>query len=240
VIGLIASGNPGARSRLGARGRGVVGGFPSDSTQSGGAHSKPLSARPSRLLSGAALLAGLARAGPAYAHSLSNRVGDFYGGMLHPLTALEHVLPFLALGLLAGQQGARAARWLVLVFPLGLLLGTAFAAVTAAGFRMTPVNHLTFVVLGLLLVAAWRIPLALLLALGALIGFSHGYENGRDIAGAALHLFVPGVALIGFVVMALASAATLALTARADWPRVAVRVAGSWIAAVGIMMIGLA
>jgi urease accessory protein len=194
-----------------------------------------------RAFAGGALLAGLVWAGPAYAHSLSNRFGDFYGGILHPLTALEHVLPFLALGLLAGQQGARAARWLLLVFPLGLLLGSAFAAVAPAGFWLTPLNHLSFVVLGLLLAAAWRIPLALLLALGALIGLSHGYENGRDITtGGALPLFVPGVALVGFVITALASAATLALTARADWPRVAVRIAGSWIAAIGIMMIGLA
>jgi urease accessory protein len=194
-----------------------------------------------RAFAGGALLAGLVWAGPAYAHSLSNRFGDFYGGILHPLTALEHVLPFLALGLLAGQQGARAARWLLLVFPLGLLLGSAFAAVAPAGFWLTPLNHLSFVVLGLLLAAAWRIPLALLLALGALIGLSHGYENGRDMTtGGALLLFVPGVVLVGFMITALASAATLALTARADWPRVAVRIAGSWIAAIGIMMIGLA
>jgi urease accessory protein len=187
------------------------------------------------------LLAGLVWADPAYAHSLSNSVGDFYGGILHPLTALEHVLPFLALGLLAGQQGARAARWTLLIFPLGLLLGTAFAAVDPPDYWVTPLNHLSFVVLGLLLAAAWRIPLALLLALGALIGLSHGYENGRDLTtGPGLFLFVPGVALVGFIITALASAATLALTARADWPRVAVRIAGSWIAAIGIMMIGLA
>jgi urease accessory protein len=194
-----------------------------------------------RTFPGGALLAGLVWASPAHAHSLSNRVGDFYGGILHPLTALEHVLPFLALGLLAGQQGARAARWMLLVFPLGLLLGTAFAAVDPADYWVTPLNHLSFVVLGLLLAAAWRIPLGLLLALGALIGLSHGYENGRDLTtGPGILLFVPGVALVGFIITALASAATLALTARADWPRVAVRIAGSWIAAIGIMMIGLA
>jgi urease accessory protein len=54
----------------------------------------------------------------------------------------------------------------------------------------------------------------------------------------AAHLFVPGVALIGFVAVAVVSAATLALTARAEWLRIAVRVAGSWIAAIGILMIG--
>ena len=60
---------------------------------------------------------------------LDNRFGDFYGGVLHPLTALEHALPILALGLLAGQQGERAARWLVLVFPLALLIGAVLATV---------------------------------------------------------------------------------------------------------------
>jgi urease accessory protein len=59
-------------------------------------------------------------------------------------------------------------------------------------------------------------------------------------AEAAPHLFAPGVALAGFIVTALASAATLALSAGADWPRLAVRIAGSWIAAIGLMMIGLA
>jgi urease accessory protein len=172
---------------------------------------------------------------------MGNRFGDFYGGLLHPLTALEHVLPFLALGLLAGQQGARAARWLLLTFPLGLLVGTAFAAVAPAGYWLTPLNDASFVVLGLLLAAAWRLPLALLIALGLLFGLSHGYENGSAMTAATVpYLFAPGVALSGFIVTALAGAATLALTARADWPRVAVRIAGSWIAAIGIMMIGLA
>jgi urease accessory protein len=50
--------------------------------------------------------------------------------MLHPATALEHALPILALGLLAGQQGARAARSVLLVVPLALLLGAALAPIT--------------------------------------------------------------------------------------------------------------
>jgi urease accessory protein len=172
---------------------------------------------------------------------MGNRFGDFYGGVLHPLTALEHVLPFLALGLLAGQQGARAARWLLLVFPLGLLVGTAFAAVAPAAYWLTPLNHVSFVVLGLLLATAWRMPLALLIALGLLFGLSHGYENGSALTPeVAAHLFVPGVALIGFMAAAVVSAVTLALTAKAHWLRIGVRVVGSWIAAIGILMVGMA
>ena len=80
----------------------------------------------------------------------------------------------------------------------------------------------------------------MLIALAALFGLSHGYENGMAVTpDVAAHLFVPGLALIGFVAAAVVSATTLALTARAEWLRIAVRVAGSWIAAVGILMIGV-
>ena len=161
--------------------------------------------------------------------------------MLHPVTALEHALPLFALGLLAGQQGARTARWLLLVLPLALLLG-ATIAVAAPGLAWIPVlNVASFAVLGALIAGAWRLPLPVVAALAALFGLSHGYENGMAMTpDVAAHLFVPGVALIGFVAAAVVSAATLALTARAEWLRIAVRVAGSWIAAIGIMMIGLA
>jgi hydrogenase/urease accessory protein HupE len=161
--------------------------------------------------------------------------------VLHPVSALEHALPMLALGLLAGQQGARAARWLLLIFPLGLLIGAALAPLMPPLPWVRPLNNVSFAVLGLLVAAAWRLPLALLIALGALFGLSHGYENGRAMTPeTATHLFILGVVAVGVVATALVSAATLAATARAAWPRVAVRIAGSWIAAIGIMMVGLA
>jgi urease accessory protein len=187
---------------------------------------------------GALLLA--ASAHPAAAHALGNRFGDFYGGALHPLTALEHALPILALGLLAGQQGERAARWLVLVFPLALLIGAALAPVMPLLPSISPLNAASFVALGLLVAAGRRLPLTLLIALGAVFGLSHGYENGRAMGpDTAFHLFVPGVAAAGGLVVALVSAATIDLATR-PWARIGVRVVGSWIAAIGIMTIGLA
>jgi urease accessory protein len=176
----------------------------------------------------------------ASAHTFDNRFGDFYGGVLHPLTALEHALPILALGLLAGQQGERAARWLVLVFPLALLTGAVLAAVTPPLPFMGLLNAISFIALGLLVAVSRRLPLTLLIALGAAFGLSHGYENGRAMGPeTAIHLFILGVAAAGGLVIALASAAIIDLAAR-PWTRVGVRIAGSWIAAIGIMMIGLA
>lgn len=80
----------------------------------------------------------------------------------------------------------------------------------------------------------------MLIALGLLFGLSHGYENGRAVGpDTAIHLFVPGVAVAGGLVTLFVGAATIKLAATA-WARVGVRVAGSWIAAIGIMTIGLA
>jgi urease accessory protein len=187
---------------------------------------------------GALLLAVSAH--PAAAHTLDNRFGDFYGGVLHPLTALEHALPILALGLLAGQQGERAARWLVLVFSLALLIGAVLAVLMPALPSMPFLNAASFIVLGLLVAAGRRLPLPLLITLGAAFGLSHGYENGRAMGpDTSMHLFILGVAVAGGLVTALVSAATIDLVAR-TWARVGVRVVGSWIAAIGIMTIGLA
>jgi hydrogenase/urease accessory protein HupE len=188
----------------------------------------------------APLLAVLAWAHAAAAHTLDNRFGDFYAGVVHPLTALEHAPPILALALFAGQQGERAARWLVLVFPLALLIGAELAATALPLPAMAVLNAASFVVLGLLVAAALRLPLPVLIALGAVFGISHGYGNGRAMApDTTVYIFVLGVAAVGGLATALVSAAIVDL-AETEWLRIGVRVAGTWIAAIGLMTIGLA
>src|SRR5262249_19117849 len=73
--------------------------------------------------------------GVAQAHLIDTRLGDFYGGVLHPLSGFEYALPWLAVAILAGLQGTRHARWVFAVFPLGLLVGIGlYLAVPAFGF----------------------------------------------------------------------------------------------------------
>jgi urease accessory protein len=175
---------------------------------------------------------------PALAHSVSKRLGDFYGGMLHPLTALEHLLPILGLSLLAGQQGPRRARWVLLLFPAGLLAGAMLSGYVEPAWLVTWFNRLTFVAVGILVAAAARLPLPVLGTTAFVLGLSHGVENTVDISSSiAMHLFVPGVVVSGIAMVAIFAA--IAVFLEVPWQRIAIRVVGSWIAAIGILVIGL-
>ena len=64
----------------------------------------------------------------AAAHPIKG-VGDFYAGMLHPLTALEFLLPWIAVALFAGQQGRKAALLTLGIFPVALMSGAGLALI---------------------------------------------------------------------------------------------------------------
>lgn len=178
--------------------------------------------------------------GSAQAHAPSSTVGDFYAGALHPLTSLEHVLAFIAFGLLGGQQGERAQP-AVLIFAAALIAGAALARVSPALPAIDLVNIGSAVILGLLVAAAFRLPLAVLYAIAAIFGLTHGYSNGAAMmAPLKPWLYLPGVGLSGLLVAAYGFV-ILDWVARRNstWMPIAVRVAGSWIAAIGILVLGV-
>ena len=67
--------------------------------------------------------------GQVKAHTALVGTGDFYAGLLHPITAFEHVVPLLALGLLAGQQQDEPRAWASLVCAAAVPVGAILAAV---------------------------------------------------------------------------------------------------------------
>ena len=74
-------------------------------------------------------------------------------------------------------------------------------------------------------------------ALAVLVGLYHGYLNGSGMG----QLGTAAAALLGlvcavFVLVALVAALVVWLSA--EWARIAVRVAGSWIAASGFLLLG--
>jgi urease accessory protein len=176
----------------------------------------------------------------AQAHLIDSRLGDFYGGVLHPLTAFEEVLPWLALAALAAFQGAERARWLVVVFPLSLLAGGALSQLPNPSF-VPAVTVALIAITGLAVAAAVKLPLPVLLGLAGIMGLVHGYQNGQAMTATTDQLlFVAGVTAIGYAVMTIATGGAIAfLRGVGGWRPIALRASGSWVAAVGIMVLGL-
>ena len=175
---------------------------------------------------------------PGEAHLNSTGMGPFYDGLMHFLMSPEDIIPVLALALLAGLRGADFGRRALLVLPSAWLLGSLFGLAAAAkGNALVPA--IWFVLLGGLLAANAKLSLRLTTVLAALLGLYHGYLNGTGMPQSASAVVVLlGLVSAIFVLVALAAAFVVQL--RAQWARIAVRVAGSWIAASGFLMLGWA
>jgi urease accessory protein len=182
-----------------------------------------------------AVLSLLCWPGGAHAHLMSTGVGPFYDGALHVLASADQVLPLLALGLLAGLRGKASGRAILFGLPPALLAG---AAVGRWGPPLPFIGAASTVLLlglGGLVAADARVPCRVVILMAAGCGLVIGDANGAAMAEArlgAVSLF--GIVAAGFVAAALVPAFVVSL--RQAWMRIAVRVAGSWIAALGVLM----
>ncbi len=172
---------------------------------------------------------------PAQAHLVTTGVGPFYDGAAHFFVSLEELLPALALALLAGLRGPRYGRSLIAVLPPAWLLGASLA--TGFAFLSPLAVMAALIVPGAL--AAWdrSLPLWSVAGIAALLAAAAGAVNGAAMLAAGLGARgVLGSACMAFIVATLAAAAVV--SARNATLRIAVRVAASWLAAVGVLTLG--
>lgn len=165
-------------------------------------------------------------------------VGDFYAGMLHPVTALEFLLPWIALALFAGQQGRKAALLTLGIFPLALVSGALAALLVQPPAWIAGINLVVIPVLGVAVALAFTCPVGVTILLVAVVGLLHGLANGAEVTAAmSPWRFIPGLATVAILVLAYGIGLVRSL--QKPWTRIAVRVAGSWIAAAGILVCAL-
>lgn len=187
----------------------------------------------------AAVLLALCLPEPAWAHLVSTRFGELYDGLMHPLTTLQHVVPWLGLGLLGGLLDNNTSKWVLPSFPLSVGIGALLGGILPETTIVTWLNVFSFILLGLLVALALRLGRPAFIGLAILVGLSHGYANGTsELSGNPLLLYVIGVTLAAYVMLAITTSLAFALSHRAAWGNVAVRAAGSWIVAVGLVFGG--
>jgi hydrogenase/urease accessory protein HupE len=173
----------------------------------------------------------------AGAHPITTGLGPFYDGISHAIVSPDDLVPMIAIAMLAGLAGRVAARSALFGLTGGWFLGGMLGLFATVPRIPQATTIVSFMVLGSLTAMDRRVPLRLLVGLAVAVGFLHGWLNGvglAEVQGAAIGL--AGTAIAAFVVVAIVSAQVVRL--QAPWTRIAVRVAGSWVAAIGLLMLG--
>ncbi len=171
------------------------------------------------------------------AHLVTTGLGPLYDGISHVLVSPDDLLPVLALGALSGLNGASAGRRAVFALPGAWLLGGVLGV--AAGGPLLPegIAAGSSLLIGALIAAGARLSPTMVTVLSCALGLLHGWLNGTAIAAAQREaLGLLGIAGTTFVLVALVAALVVSL--RSATARLVVRVAGSWVAAIGLLMAG--
>ena len=200
-----------------------------------GACRRPASVAPALVLPLAFTMVGIP--GPAHAHLVDTGFGAFYDGLVHLFATPEDLLPVVALTLWVGLRGPAFGRAVLVALPLAWIVGVAAAQGWTWPWPASLTTAATTVVLGALAAADRPVRLSVVVALATAVGLAHGVINGAVLARAGLG--APGGAGIACgLIVVVSLGGGLAVTLRPAWTRIGVRVAGSWIAATGLLMLG--
>ena len=193
----------------------------------------PLASRPpSRWL--ATFAAAFLGVSSASAHLVTSGVGPFYDGLTHFFVTAEDLIAVIALALLGASAGRHAARRLVIILPLAWLAGTILGPLASLPPHLELGPPLVLLLTGLLVALNPRLPTALPAALAAVAGLLHGALNGRAMAETNTSLLAAAGIVAALAVVGLLTSA-LAVSLQRPWHRIAVRVLGSWTAAIGLL-----
>ncbi len=185
---------------------------------------------------GAAVSASLFPAG-AHAHEAFGDLGPFYGGLLHPLVDPVQGLILVALAVLLASQPRSSVR---VAYAAAVVAGALAILVHAARPVPPPGVPLVGLVVagvGLLSLLGPRIPVAALVLLaGALAAFAGIAGDTPD--GVRAVMLSAGGSILGIALLVLLAWGGLDLL-QSRLGRVAGAVAGSWVAAIGVMAAAL-
>jgi urease accessory protein len=171
----------------------------------------------------------------AVAHAPVPGVGVFWNGVLHPVLVPLHLLALLALGLALGQNAPGASRIALPAFALALAAALALSRPDGTG----TVAILAVALAASLLVVLGRGARIVVLMAALAVAAAVGLDSPPVDAAAGNAVIAAAGTLTGAVLVVVLSGGVGAMC-RQGWQRIAVRTAGSWIAAVSAIALALA
>lgn len=195
------------------------------------------SRRPLRWLGVAAFVVCAAK---AEAHSVISTNGPFIGGVKHYFISPDDVLVTVALGIVASQNVAQAANKVFWALPGAWFVSGLLGLVANQSLPGADIlSASSIVVIGILAAVSPSLTTRWTFLLTLAVGTLHGYLNGAAMHPATLGAGVwqlVGISVsAGFVAI---YPATLLDIFKQPWARIVARVLGSWVAAVGLLLIG--
>ena len=170
------------------------------------------------------------------AHLVTTGLGPFYDGISHFLMSPDDWAVTLAAALFAGLRGADAGKRVMFVLPVAWLLG-GFIGATGTSLPNIPAAGCIMLILGALAAADLKPNLTAISMVLCIAGLVQGWGNGVSMnvrSGTTLALL--GVCASVFVVVTLVAGFVAPL--KPMWMRIAARVLASWLAAIGLLLIG--
>jgi urease accessory protein len=160
----------------------------------------------------------------------------FLTGLLHPLLLPAHALALIGLAALAGS--AKWCAWSIAAFAISLVGGL---VAVAWGVGETPANYVLLgaaALCGLDTAALPRVPAWIAVVAAAVVGAAIGLDSPPEVISLRdAALMLAGVGCGGILTLALLAA--IAAGAARLWQGVPLRVAGSWVTAIAVLVLAL-
>lgn len=171
-----------------------------------------------------------------HAHLVTTGLGPLFDGIGHVVITPQDLLPVVALALLGGLGGKAYGRRVLFVLPAAWFVGGLLGLVLGWSIPI-PVTTISFLVLGGMVAADRPMESRVGTGLAVALGVFHGQISGVEMGEAGLGL-TGLLGTVGTLFVLVSLVAGLVVSLRRPWTRIAVRVAGSWIVAMGLLYAG--
>jgi urease accessory protein len=169
----------------------------------------------------------------AWAHVESGQSGGLLNGLLHPISGLDHVVAMIAVGLWGAQLGMPALWILPVAFPILMAAGGMLGLVGVPVPGVEIGIALSAVVLGAMVLARVRPPLAVAVVVVAFFAIFHGHAHGTELeSGQNAFLYSLGFVIATGLLHGVGIA--IGLIQRWEVGRQALRGAGALVMAAGL------